>query len=199
MAPDGDEHNELEPQDPRERQRQLEEVRRSFTAVGRRLGTLGQQQRFATVLPVATRPSVQDTDTSGEAGGDADDAGLPSAPAAGAPQLPTVEVPPRRRLRWPVAAVALAVIFAIGLLLGRTFDQSSPAATGATPAPSTIVETVTRTVTPPSCLAAVRYADRSIDLLVKKVRDQRLLDTLDAFTKERRTCQATGPQAAGAE
>ena len=216
MAPDGDEHeelepqdppqhehDELEPQDPGQRERELEEVRRSFTEVGRRLGTLGQQHRFATVLPVATRPgapgdSADDTgadDTGAEA--DTDEAGRAPALPGAALQLPTVEPPPRRRPRWPVAALALGLIFTVGLLLGRTLDRSSPAASRATPVPSsTIAKTVPRTVTPPSCLAAVLQADQSIDYLVRKVRDQRLRDTLNSFTKESRACQRAGPTAA---
>jgi len=199
---------ELEPQDPGQRERELEEVRRSFTEVGRRLGTLGQQHRFATVLPVATRPgapgdSADDTgadDTGADdtrADADTDEAGRAPALPGAALQLPTVEPPPRRRPRWPVAALALGLIFTVGLLLGRTLDRSSPAASRATPVPSsTIAKTVPRTVTPPSCLAAVLQADQSIDYLVRKVRDQRLRDTLNSFTKESRACQRAGPTAA---
>jgi len=253
MAPDGDERDELRPQDPRQRERdelepedprqperdeprpqdpvqrerELEEVRRSFTAVGRRLGTLGQRQRFATVLPVANRPAAPDDaadgtgadDANGTGADDAADGTGPGADANGtgadadtdtdtdtdtgeagrapalpvaALQLPTVEPQLRRRPRWLVAVLALGLIFTVGLLLGRTLDRSRPVASRATPAPSTIIKTIPRTATPPSCLAAVRQADRSIDYLVRKIRDQRLRDTLESFTKESRACQRAG-------
>ena len=232
MAPDGDERDELRPQDPRQRERdelepedprqrerdeprpqdpvqrerELEEVRRSFTAVGRRLGTLGQRQRFATVLPVANRPAAPDDAADGTGpgadangtGADADadtdtgEAGRAPALPVAALQLPTVEPQLRRRPRWLVAVLALGLIFTVGLLLGRTLDRSRPVASRATPAPSTIIKTIPRTATPPSCLAAVRQADRSIDYLVRKIRDQRLRDTLESFTKESRACQRAG-------
>ena len=202
MAPDGDEdelgklvpqdprggERELDRQDPRRRERELNEVRRSFTDVSRRLGTLGQRQRFATVHPVAAKP--------GGAGGD--EAGQLPIAVATFPELPTVEVKSKRRPRVLLAALALGLIFTAGLLLGRTLDRGRPATTSASPTPSTIIKQVTKTLTPPSCLAAVEHADQSIDFLVRRIRDQRFLDTLDSFVKDSRACHRAGSTAAGA-
>jgi len=204
MAPDGDEdelgkldpqdprggERELDPHDPRQRERELKEVRRSFTDVSRRLGTLGQRQRFATVHPVAGEPPAPD-------GAGGDEAGQLPIAVATFPELPTVEVKSKRP-RVLLAALALGLIFTAGLLLGRTLDRGGPAPTSASPTPSTIIKQVTKTLTPPSCLAAVEHADQSIDFLVRRIRDQRFLDTLDSFVKDSRACQRAGSTAAGA-
>src|SRR6266571_5922521 len=122
-----------DPVDRERRKREVEEVRRSFTAVGRRLGTLGQQRRFSTVNPVAVQPEARSAKA---------DPAPPAPPAA--LELPTVQPVPRRPT-WPLAAVVLGLIFAVGVLLGRGIGDARPApASRATPA--TITRTVTRSV-----------------------------------------------------
>ena len=183
MAPD-DEHHQPETEDPGQRERELQEVRRSFTAVGRRLGTLGQQQRFATVTPVSGRPATPD-----QLDGVGRDPDLPAAV-----RLPDVEAVPHRS-RWPVAAAAvgLVLIFAVGLLLGRGIERDRPAVRPAASVQPTVT-TAVKTVVPPSCVSAVDNANRTIESLVSnRPRDQLFKTRLDAFQTDSRSCRNATP------
>jgi hypothetical protein len=154
--------------------RELEEIRRKFTEMGARVGSL--------------------FDPAADEEHDTDDPTPPPAPAAlPAPTPPPMVVaePARGLSRVAVAAVAVALLAGIGLgwLLHPQADP--PAAASPTSATPTSVQPQarTRTVVPPACLEAARKGDQAIHYYTIKVRDRRLVEALKAYTLASQACR----------
>jgi hypothetical protein len=137
--------------DADQQRRELEEIRRKFAEVGKRLGSA-----FEPVPPEVRQP----------------DALLKSVP-------PTPERPTRPRWQW-AAAVALIFVLGTGFgftLPRSAADDSPPPATATTPAPATTQAPQVRTVptVPESCLETARKGDQLIAMLMRAKRDPTLL------------------------
>jgi hypothetical protein len=114
--------------------------------------------------------------------------------SASRPQMPPVPPPSRgRRLsRWLWTAAVLALLFTIGVWVGRLVDFSGPAAAQPTPPPLTTTVTVPGRA-PASCVSALERGEATIDLLVKGVRDQRLTDQLKSYLTAANACRKEMP------
>jgi hypothetical protein len=210
MPPDGD----AERAEERDEQEQLEELRRSFTSLGRRLGAPPNKAvEVGPPVPERARPG----DPSPPAGAGLEvHAWLPPArePAAAPVETvftvaddaaegpPPVEVAaPAPRRRWLVVAgllLTLALGLGAGYLLHQPAGRAAAAPSGAVPATSTPAAPRAATapttmpakvVVPASCLRAAQYGDKVIDLLVRNVRDQRLGLALKTYTLASQTCR----------
>jgi hypothetical protein len=149
--------------------RELEQIRRSFTQIGTRMGSLFE--------PAQEREAQQAEH---------------QQPAE--PGTRTVEAPPagRRVPSWRVPAVVVLALLCLLVGGGLGFLLRGPA-----PAPVTIPTVVTRTVVrtetkpvaPPACLATAQRGDEVIDLLVRNIRDRRLTIALKAYTTASQACR----------
>jgi hypothetical protein len=163
----------------RERQRrELEEIRRKFTEMGARVGSLFEP----------APPDDQEEDI------------RPVRPALAAPEQ-REQPAPAGQSRLMVAAVAVALL--VGTGLGYALPRSSaqraasaaqPAAGGPASTPTPTVSTLAaqpRTVTsvPPACLEAARKGDLTIHLYTINVRDRRLVEALKAYTLASQACR----------
>jgi len=171
--------------DNREQQRrELEEVRRSFEEIGRKMG-------------LAFEPAQQNGGSAGQQALPAPPAAVTAPPVTAPPaRVPPARVPPvrvplvRGRPVWVVALVVAGLLVGGGLgsLLHRpTADPAWPAVTsvvtGAAPAPAA------RVVAPPACLQTAQRADQMVDLFTRNVRDQRLSLALKAYTDASQACR----------
>lgn len=137
--------------DADQQRRELEEIRRKFAEVGKRLGSA-----FEPVSPEVRQP----------------DALLKSVP-------PTPERPTRPRWQWTAAVVLIFVLgIALGFALPRSAaDDSPPPPPATTSAPATTQAPQVRTVptVPESCLETARKGDQLIAMLMRAKRDPTLL------------------------
>jgi hypothetical protein len=147
-----------------QRRRELEEIRRSFTEIGVRMGSLFE-------------PAQQDRDGAAEAQ-EAQEPAVVPAPAG------------RRTPSWTVAAVIALVCLLAGGGLGYLLHRPAAAA-APEPIPTAITSVVvqTRPVAPPACLQAAQRGDETIDLLVRNIRDRRLSLALKSYTTASQTCR----------
>ena len=170
MANDGDEQHREEQQ-----QQELEEIRRNFTAMGARMGSLFEPAELDEPEPAA--PPERKA--------------LP-APSP-APALPA------GRPRWWWAA-ALVLLFVAGTAFGYLLPKSdgggdSPPPTQPTTAtrvqasspPATLIRT--RTSVPDVCLDAAKLADEVISRLNRNIRDNRLAEMLRDYTIASQACR----------
>jgi hypothetical protein len=154
--------------------RELEEIRRKFTEMGARVGSL-----FEPAAEPDPAPAVDPTP-----------AALPPPPPAATP-APAAG-------GWSRGAVAAVV--AVALLAGAGLGYALPrqaAPPPPTPAPAGTqpaaggarapVRVVTRV--PPSCLEAARKGDLTIHLYTINVRDRRLVQALKAYTLASQACR----------
>jgi hypothetical protein len=168
--------------------RELEEIRRKFTEMGARVGSLFEPAPDEDPAPDAhpTTPA------------------LPPPPPAPAPVPVPVAGPGAGGLSRVVAAVAVAVALLVGVGLGYALPRSSAqrAASAAPPPPGTQAPTAStqaptastqaaRVVTrvPPSCLETARKGDLTIHLYTINVRDRRLVQALKAYTLASQACR----------
>jgi hypothetical protein len=160
--------------------RELEEIRRKFTEMGARVGSLFE--------PAPEEDPAADAHPTTPA--------LP--PPAPAPVPVPVAGPGAGGLSRVVAAVAVAVALLVGVGLGYALPRSSAqrAASAAPPPPGTQAPASTlaaqpRVVTrvPPSCLEAARKGDVTIHLYTINVRDRRLVQALKAYTLASQACR----------
>jgi hypothetical protein len=166
--------------------RELEEIRRKFTEMGARVGSLFE-------------PAPEE--------GPAADA-HPTTPAL--PPPPPVPAPTPMPLPVPVAgpgglsrvlvAVAVAVALLVGVGLGYALPhQRARAPTAAqraaapppvgTRAPASTQAPRVATRVPPSCLETARKGDLTIHLYTINVRDRRLVEALKAYTLASQACR----------
>jgi hypothetical protein len=165
----------------------LEEIRRKFTEMGARVGSLFE--------PAPDEDPVPDAHPTTPALPPPLPAPLPvplpvpvSTPGAGAGGLSRV-----------VVAGAVAVALLVGVGLGYALPRASAprAATVPRPPPGTQAPTAStvavqpRTVTsvPPSCLETARKGDLTIHLYTINVRDRRLVEALKAYTLASQACR----------
>jgi hypothetical protein len=156
--------------DRQERQRrELEDVRRSFTEVGTRMGSLFE--------PAQER---QGREAEHE---------QPAEPAK-----PVVASP---RARWRVPSWALPAVLALvfllvggglGFLLHRPIGQARPTSTLVVSA-TTIQPPPARIVVPPECLHTAQLGDQVIDMLMHNIRDQRLSVVFKQYTEASQACR----------
>jgi hypothetical protein len=156
--------------DREQQRRELEEIRRKFTEMGARVGSLFEP----------APPDDQDEDI------------RPIRPALAAPEQreqPASAGPSR------LAAVAVAVALLVGVGLGYALPRSSAQRAAAPAPPSTQAPTAStvaaRVVTrvPPACLEAARKGDLTIHLYTINVRDRRLVEALKAYTLASQACR----------
>jgi hypothetical protein len=136
--------------DADQQRRELEEIRRKFAEVGKRLGSA-----FEPVSPEVHQP----------------DALLQSVP-------PTPERPTRPRWQWAaVVALIFALGTGFGFTLPRSAAKDDPPPPATTPAPATTQAPQVRTVptVPESCLETARKGDQLIAMLMRANRDPTLL------------------------
>jgi hypothetical protein len=160
--------------------RELEEIRRSFTEIGTRMGSLFEpagegEDESEDAEPTSTSKSK-------------------STPALEASKVatPKVATPPAARQvpSWAVPAVIALVCLLAGTGLGYLLH--SPAAVPLQPTTSTVVTSIvpqTKLVAPPSCLETARRGDETMDLLVRNIRDRRLSLALKAYTMASQACR----------
>jgi hypothetical protein len=158
MATDASDHEQ--------QRRELEQIRRQFAEVGKRMGSAFEpaspdqhRERPLAPVPPTTPPDEQ--------------------PA------PPDEQPARPRWLW-VAAVAL--IFALGTGFGYTLPRSG----GSDPAPPVSTQAPrARTVTsvPEACLETARKGDQMVHLFIVNDRSRRLAEALKAFTLASQACR----------
>jgi hypothetical protein len=161
--------------------RELEEIRRKFTEMGARVGSLFE--------PAPEEDPAADAHPTTPA--------LPPPPPAPAPVPVPVAGPGAGGLSRVVAAVAVAVALLVGVGLGYLLPRSSAqrAASAAPPPPGTQAPTAStraaRVVTrvPPSCLETARKGDLTIHLYTINVRDRRLVEALKAYTLASQACR----------
>jgi hypothetical protein len=154
--------------DRQEPRPEFEQLRRWFEARGGRLGALLETERWSpngvgaegSVSIAATPPPVADRDAR----------------------------KPRSWLKAMVAVIAAAAILTGGAWLGQTLRTPERSSVQA-PAGQPVTRTVTRTVAPVSCLAALRQSDAAIRLLSGRVRDRRLDRAIAAYQKSREDCR----------
>jgi hypothetical protein len=162
--------------------RELEEIRRKFTEMGARVGSLFEPAPEEDPAPDAhpTTPA------------------LPPPPPPPAPLPVPVSTPGAGAggLSRVVAAGAVAVALLVGVGLGYALPgpraeraaTPQPPATAA-PAPIRAVQTRTVTSVPSSCLEAARKGDLTIHLYTINVRDRRLVEALKAYTLASQACR----------
>jgi hypothetical protein len=185
MAADASNHKE--PQQDEQQQRELAEIRRSFTEIGIRMGSL-----FEPASP-----------------NDGDDRGGRPARPAPADAIPIPVPPPAGRLNWALALKrrpnwALALVMAccllvgggLGYLLHRPTDGTNQPSESlfapplTQPAPTSAPTSAPPTTVPPSaCLRTAQRGDELIDLLTKNIRDHRLSLALKAYTEASQACR----------
>jgi hypothetical protein len=169
--------------DNEQRRRELEEIRRSFTEIGIRMGSL-----FEPAQPDKNGAADSREPGSGEADSHQADSHQAEPPAV-APAPASRQIP-----SWTVAAaIALVCLLTgggVGYLLHRPAASPSPA-----PTPTVVTTTVvqTRTVAAPPCLQAAQRADETIYLLVRNIRDRRLSLALKSYTEASQACRKEAP------
>jgi hypothetical protein len=164
--------------------RELEEIRRSFTEIGTRMGSLFEPAGDSEDESEDAEPTSTSTSTSKSK----------STPALEAPKAatPKAATPPAARQvpSWAVPAVIALVCLLAGTGLGYLLH--SPAAVPLQPTTSTVVTSIvpqTKLVAPPSCLETARRGDETMDLLVRNIRDRRLSLALKAYTMASQACR----------
>ncbi|HZD00525.1 MAG TPA: hypothetical protein VFA46_10155 [Actinomycetes bacterium] len=157
--------------DREERQRrELEEIRRSFTEIGARMGSV-----FEPAPPDEPEEPEPPEPGPPEPG--------PAEPAV-TPPSPSRQVP-----SWAMPAVIALVCLLAGGGLGYLL-HSPPVPLQATT--STVVTSIVpqaKLVSPPACLETARRGDETIDLLIRNVRDRRLSLALKAYTEASQACR----------
>jgi hypothetical protein len=161
--------------------RELEEIRRKFTEMGARVGSLFE--------PAPEEDPAPDAHPTAPA--------LPAPPPPPAPMAVPVSTPGAGGLSRVVAAVAVAVALLVGVGLGYLLPHQRarapaaapppPAGTQAPTASTQAVRVVTRV--PSSCLEAARKGDLTIHLYTINVRDRRLVEALKAYTLASQACR----------
>jgi hypothetical protein len=156
--------------DRQERQRrELEEVRRSFTEVGTRMGSLFEPAQQRQAQQAEHEPPAE-------------------------PAKPVVASP---RARWRVPSWALPAVLAlvcllvgggIGSLLHLPAGPARPASTAVVSA-TTIQPPPGRIVVPAACLETARRADILVDLYTRNIRDNRLTLALKSYTLASQACR----------
>ncbi len=159
-----------------QRRRELEEIRKSFTQIGIRMGSLFEP----------AQENQENSTGTAEAGASKPEQVEPRDAERQEPQAPG---PPERQLpNWAVPAVIALVCLLAGGGLGYLLHR--PAASPE-PVPTVITRTVVRDkpVAPPACLETARRADQSMDMLLRNVRDRRLSLALKAYTVASQACR----------
>jgi hypothetical protein len=151
--------------DADQQRRELEEIRRKFAEVGKRLGSA-----FEPASPEVRQP----------------DAVLKPVPPA--PERPT-----RPRWQW-AAAVALIFVLGIGFgfaLPRSAAKDNSPPPTAPATAPATTQAPQVRTVpsVPEVCLETAQKGDQTIAKLMNNDRDQSLAEIYKAYTLASQACR----------
>jgi hypothetical protein len=158
--------------DREQQQQELEEIRRQFAEVGKRMGSAFEpaapnddRQRPLALAPPTARPDEQ--------------------PA------PPDEQPARPRWQW-VAAVA--VIFLLGTGLGYTLPRAAtndPAPSTARPPVSTQAPRAPTVASVPEvCLEMARRGDQMVHLFTVNDRSRRLALALKAYTVASQACRS---------
>jgi hypothetical protein len=154
---------------PERQRRELEEVRRSFTEIGTRMGSLFE--------PAQERQAQQ---------AEHEQPAEPAKPVVASPRAG------RRVPGWALPAVlALVCLLAgggLGFLLHRPAGPARPASTAVVSA-TTIQLPPGRIVVPAACLETARRADQMIDLYTRNIRDSRLTLALKAYTLASQACR----------
>jgi hypothetical protein len=157
--------------------RELEEIRRKFTEMGARVGSLFEPG------PDDDHHSHHTQDT------------REAAAAGAAPGRPGSPAPAAVSRLLAVAAVVAALLVGTGLgyvlpRAGATSPPRAPAATSSpAPASSLAGQPRSRAVVPPACLETARKGDLTIHLYTINVRDRRLVQALKAYTLASQACR----------
>jgi hypothetical protein len=150
--------------DREERQRrELEEIRRSFTEIGTRMGSVFE-------------PAPPEKEEGEQPEPEEVRALLPPPPAE------------RQAPRWTVPAVMALVCLLAGGGLGYLLHSPAPLQ----PPTSTVITSVVprpKLVSPPACIETARRGDEAIDLLIRNIRDRRLSSALKAYTEASQACR----------
>jgi hypothetical protein len=163
--------------------RELEEIRRKFTEMGARVGSLFEPAPDEDPDARPTTPALPPPPP-------------PPAPAP-APMAVPVAGPGAGGLSRVVAAAAVVVALLVGVGLGYALPHQRARAPAAAPPPPVGTQAPTastqaaRVVTrvPPSCLETARKGDLTIHLYTINVRDRRLVEALKAYTLASQACR----------
>jgi hypothetical protein len=153
--------------DPKRHGRELEEIRRQFTEVGKRMGSAFEptspnddRDRLPALAPLTTPPVDQ-----------------PAPP------------------RWPWVAVA-ALIFLLGAGVGWALPHAgssnpapSPSSTGQSPVPAQPPQIQTIASVPKVCIEMTRKGDETIARLMVKQHDRRLAEVAKAYKLASQACR----------
>jgi hypothetical protein len=164
-----------------QQRRELEEIRRSFTETGRRMGSMfepAQQHdgKASNGHGTSTRP----------------------APAAAATEAEPASAATRQRPTWAAAAAVALVCLLAGTGLGALLPRSSPKA--GPPATSIVIREVPGQTQAPSrapsqpapaesCRRTAQLADDTIAMLLRNDRSARFDQTFNAFAAARDACR----------
>ncbi|HEV8650255.1 MAG TPA: hypothetical protein VG276_12810 [Actinomycetes bacterium] len=116
--------------------------------------------------------------------------------AEAAPQLAKEAEPERRKgvaLRLVGAVATVLVVLLVGIAAGMLIGPDGPSRASPAPAPIVRERVVTKVgPPPPACLAAIDSANAALSYLINKIRDDRLVRSLDQYTANRRACESVG-------
>jgi hypothetical protein len=188
----------IDREEQQRQQRELEEIRRSFAEMGARMGSLFEPA------------SLDEDDEPSQAGPRAPERRSRLVPLDAlplSPEQPVKEQPvrkpveeepvPRPRTRWWVAAAVVLIFLAgsgFGYILSRAQDDGqnqpppSSAATVTTRGPAVVPPPAAPGSVPEVCLQAVKAANQVIFYQNRNIRDRRLVDALQDYSRASQAC-----------
>jgi len=96
-------------------------------------------------------------------------------------------------LRLVGAVATVLVVLLVGIAAGMLIEPDRPSRASPAPAPIVREQVVTKVgPAPAACLAAIDNANATLSYLINKIRDERLVRSLDQYTANSRACQSVG-------